>query len=153
MPIEPAARMAHIGAETAFEVLVRARALEAQGRSVIHLEIGEPDFETPSHIVQAGQQAIEDGFTHYGPGAGLPELRQAVSRYLAKWRNLDVDPSRVVITPGGKPVMFFAIMALVNPGDEVLYPDPGFPICESMARFIGGKPVPMPLREERRFRF
>jgi len=153
MPIEPAARMAHIGAETAFEVLVRARALEAQGRSVIHLEIGEPDFETPSHIIQAGQQAIEDGHTHYGPGAGLPELRQAVSRYLARWRNIQVDPGRVVITPGGKPVMFFAIMALVNPGDQVMYPDPGFPIYESMARFVGGTPVPMPLREERHFRF
>ncbi len=145
--------MAHIGQETAFEVLVRARALEATGRSVIHLEIGEPDFDTPSHIVQAGQQAIEAGFTHYGPGAGLPDLRQAVSRYLSKWRGLEVDPMRVVITPGGKPVMFFAILALVNPGDEVLYPDPGFPIYESMARFVGGKAVPMPLREERHFRF
>jgi aspartate aminotransferase len=134
-------------------VLVRARALEAQRRSVIHLEIGEPDFETPGHIIQAGQQAIEDGHTHYGPGAGLPELRQAVSRYLAKWRNLEVDPGRVVITPGGKPVMFFAILALVNPGDEVIYPDPGFPIYESMARFVGGTPVPMPLRESRQFRF
>ncbi len=145
--------MAHIGQETAFEVLVRARALEATGRSVIHLEIGEPDFDTPSHIVQAGQQAIEAGFTHYGPGAGLPDLRQAVSRYLSKWRGLEVDPMRVVITPGGKPVMFFAILALVNPGDEVLYPDPGFPIYESMARFVGGKAVPIPLREERHFRF
>jgi len=153
MPIEPAQRMAHIGQETAFEVLVRARALEATGRSVIHLEIGEPDFDTPSHIVQAGQQAIEAGFTHYGPGAGLPDLRQAVSRYLSKWRGLEVDPMRVVITPGGKPVMFFAILALVNPGDEVLYPDPGFPIYESMARFVGGKAVPIPLREERHFRF
>src|SRR5262249_34416504 len=153
MPIEPAHRMAHIGQETAFEVLVRARALEATGRHVVHLEIGEPDFDTPGHIIAAGQQALESGLTHYGPGAGLPELRQAVSRYLAKWRNLDVDPSSVVITPGGKPVMFFAILALVNPGDEVLYPDPGFPIYESMARFVGGKAVPMPLREERRFRF
>jgi aspartate aminotransferase len=153
MPIEPAHRMAHIGQETAFEVLVRARALEATGRHVVHLEIGEPDFDTPSHIIAAGQQALESGLTHYGPGAGLPELRQAVSRYLAKWRNLDIDPSTVVITPGGKPVMFFAILALVNPGDEVLYPDPGFPIYESMARFVGGNAVPMPLREERRFRF
>jgi aspartate aminotransferase len=153
MPIQPADRMAHIGQETAFEVLVRARALEATGRHVVHLEIGEPDFDTPSHIVTAGQQALEEGLTHYGPGAGLPELRQAVSRYLKKWRNLDVDPSNVVITPGGKPVMFFAFMAIVNPGDEVLYPDPGFPIYESMARFLGAKAVPMPLREERRFRF
>jgi len=153
MPIEPAARMAHIGSETAFEVLVRARALEAKGRSVVHLEIGEPDFDTPGHIVAAGQEAIENGFTHYGPGAGLPELRQAVSRYLQRWRGLDIEPGRVVITPGGKPVMFFAIMALVNPGDEVLYPDPGFPIYESMVRFVGAKAVPMPLREERQFRF
>ncbi|HEY3063421.1 MAG TPA: pyridoxal phosphate-dependent aminotransferase [Chloroflexota bacterium] len=153
MPIEPANRMAHIGQETAFEVLVRARALEATGRSVVHLEIGEPDFDTPGHIVQVGQQALEQGLTHYGPGAGLPELRTAVAGYLQRWRNLDIDPHNVVITPGGKPVMFFAILALVNPGDEVLYPDPGFPIYESMVRFVGGTPVPMPLREERRFRF
>jgi len=134
-------------------VLVRARALEAQGRSVVHLEIGEPDFDTPSHIIAAGQQALEEGMTHYGPGAGLPELRTAVANYLRRQRGIDVDPSRVVITPGGKPVMFFAILALVNPGDEVIYPDPGFPIYESMVRFVGGKAVAMPLREERRFRF
>src|ERR1051326_1948602 len=153
MTISIAERMDHIGQETAFEVLVRAKALEARGRSVIHLEIGEPDFDTPSHIIARAQQALEEGATHYGPGAGIPELRQAVSRYLKKWRGLDFDPSRVVITPGAKPIMFFAIMALVNPGDEVMYPDPGFPIYESMARFVGGVPVPMPLREERRFRF
>ncbi len=145
--------MNHIGQETAFEVLVRARALEARGRSVIHLEIGEPDFDTPGHIVAAAQQALEEGATHYGPGAGLPQLRQAVANYLKRWRGLDIDPARVVITPGGKPIMFFAILALVNPGDEVIYPDPGFPIYESMARFVGGTPVPMPLREERHFRF
>jgi aspartate/methionine/tyrosine aminotransferase len=145
--------MNHIGQETAFEVLVRARALEARGKSVIHLEIGEPDFDTPGHIVAAAQQALEAGATHYGPGAGLPEVRQAVAAYLKRWRGLDIDPKRVVITPGGKPIMFFAILALVNPGDEVIYPDPGFPIYESMARFVGGTPVPMPLREERRFRF
>jgi aspartate/methionine/tyrosine aminotransferase len=153
MAIKTAERMNHIGQETAFEVLVRARALEAQGRSVIHLEIGEPDFDTPGHIVAAGQHALEAGMTHYGPGAGLPELRQAVAAYLTRWRGLAIDPQRVVITPGGKPIMFFAILALVNPGDEVIYPDPGFPIYESMARFVGGTPVPMPLREERRFRF
>jgi aspartate aminotransferase len=153
MAIRYAERMNHIGQETAFEVLVRARALEATGRSVVHLEIGEPDFDTPSHIVAAGQHAIEAGFTHYGPGAGLPELRQSVSGYLRRWRGLDIDPARVVITPGGKPVMFFAILALVDPGDEVIYPDPGFPIYESMVRFVGGKAVPMPLREERQFRF
>jgi aspartate/methionine/tyrosine aminotransferase len=153
MAISPAERMAHIGQETAFEVLVRARALEAQGRSVIHLEIGEPDFDTPGHIVAAAQQALEEGFTHYGPGAGLPELRVAVSNYLKKWRGIDVSPARVVVTPGGKPIMFFAILALINPGDEVIYPDPGFPIYESMARFVGGRAVPMPLREDRGFRF
>src|SRR5437868_14509992 len=153
MAIVPAERMSHIGQETAFEVLVRARALEAQGRSVIHLEIGEPDFDTPSHIIQAGQQALEQGQTHYGPGLGLPELRTAVANYLQRNRQLEVDPANVVITPGGKPVMFFAIMALVNPGDEVISPDPGFPIYESMVRFIGAKAVPMPLREDRKFRF
>src|SRR5579864_3262547 len=153
MAISVAERMNHIGQETAFEVLVRAKALEAQGRSVIHLEIGEPDFDTPSHIISRAQEALEQGATHYGPGAGLPDLRQAVARYLKTWRGLDIDPSRVVITPGGKPIMFFAILALINPGDEVIYPDPGFPIYESMARFVGGTPVPMPLREERHFRF
>jgi aspartate/methionine/tyrosine aminotransferase len=153
MTIRPAERMSHIGQETAFEVLVRARALEARGRSVVHLEIGEPDFDTPSHIIAAAQQALEEGFTHYGPGAGLPELRQAVSDYLRRWRGLDIDPGRVIVTPGGKPVMFFAILALINPGDEVIYPDPGFPIYESMVRFVGGRAVAMPLREERRFRF
>jgi aspartate/methionine/tyrosine aminotransferase len=151
--IVPAQRMEHIGQETAFEVLVKARALEAQGRSVVHLEIGEPDFDTPSHIVSAGQLALEEGFTHYGPGAGLPELRQAVARYLQRWRGLDVDPARVIIAPGGKPVMFFAFTVLVDPGDEVIYPDPGFPIYESMVQFLGARPVPMRLREDRRFRF
>src|SRR5438067_2215140 len=148
-----AARMDRILIESAFEVLVRARALEATGRSVIHLEIGEPDFDTPGHIIAAAQDAVEAGQTHYGPGAGLPELRTAVCRYLARWRTIEVEPARVVITPGGKPIMFFTILALVNPGDEVIFPDPGFPIYESMARFVGGKPVAMPLREERRFRF
>src|SRR5579859_3149121 len=153
MSIVPAERMNHVGEETAFEVLVRARALEAKGRSVVHLAFGEHDFDTPSHIIAAGQQALEEGFTHYGPGAGQPELRQAVARYLQRWRGLEVDPQRVVITPGGKPIMFFAILALINPGDEVIYPDPGFPIYESMATFVGGRGVPMPLREEHRFRF
>ena len=147
MGIRPAERMNHIGQETAFEVLVRARALEATGRSVVHLEIGEPDFDTPGHIIAAAQQALEAGLTHYGPGAGLPGPRLAVARYLRTWRGLDVDAGRVIITPGGKPVMFFAILALVNPGDEVIYPNPGFPIYESMVTFVGGKAVPMPLRE------
>jgi aspartate aminotransferase len=145
--------MANISGEGAFEVLVRARALEAQGQSVVHLEIGEPDFETPGHIVAAAQAALEAGYTHYGPGLGMPELRQAVSRYLQRWRGIEVDPHRVVITPGGKPVMFFALLALVDPGDEVIYPDPGFPIYPSMAGFVGARAIPMPLREERQFRF
>src|SRR5438128_4776495 len=153
MAITPAERMSHIGQETAFEVLVRARALEARGRSVVHLEIGEPDFDTPSHIIAAAQDALEAGYTHYGPGAGQPELRLAVAGYLKRWRGLDIDPGRVIVTPGGKPIMFFTILALINPGDEVLYPDPGFPIYESMVRFVGGRAVAMPLREERRFRF
>src|SRR5437763_11552667 len=152
MAIRTAERMNHIGQETAFEVLVRARALEARGRSVIHLEIGEPDFDTPGHIVAAAQQALEEGATHYGPGAGLPELRQAVATYLKRWRGLDIDPLRVVITPGGKPIMFFAILALVNPGDQVIYPDPGFPIDESMARFVGGGPAAVRSRAARPFR-
>src|SRR5437868_1935702 len=116
MPISVAERMNHIGQETAFEVLVRAKALEARGRSVIHLEIGEPDFDTPSHIIARAQQALEEGATHYGPGAGLPALRSAVARYLKTWRGLDVEPANVVITPGAKPIMFFAILALINPG-------------------------------------
>jgi aspartate aminotransferase len=145
--------MAHIGAETAFEVMGRARALEAQGRSVVHLEIGEPDFDSPGHVIAAARQALEAGDTHYGPGAGIPELRSAVSRYLRSSRSIDVEPTRVVVTPGAKPVMFFAILALIDPGDEVIYPDPGFPIYESMVRFVGGTPVAMPLREERQFRF
>jgi aspartate/methionine/tyrosine aminotransferase len=153
MSITPAARMANIFGETAFEVLVRARALEAQGKSVVHLEIGEPDFPTPDHIVHAAKQALDEGYTHYGPALGLPELRKAVTDYLAAWRGVEVEPERVIITPGGKPVLFFTLLALVNPGDEVVYPDPGFPIYESMARFVGARPVAMPLREERRFRF
>src|SRR5437879_12740585 len=118
--ITPAERMNHIGQETAFEVLVKARALEAQGKSVIHLEIGEPDFDTPGHIVAAAQQALEEGFTHYGPGAGLPQLRQAVANYLERSRGISVDPARVIITPGGQPVMFCAILAQINPGAEVI---------------------------------
>src|SRR5262245_41447538 len=148
-----AQRMSRLGTETAFEVLVRARALEARGRSVVHLEIGEPDFDTPGHIISAAQRALEEGYTHYGPGAGLPQLRQAVAGYLRRWRGIEVDPARIIITPGGKPIMLFPILALINPVYEVIYPDPGFPIYESMARFVGGKPVPMPLREERHFRF
>src|SRR5258707_7258653 len=125
MTIVAAERMNDIGQETAFEVLVRARALEAQGRSVVHLEIGEPDFDTPSHIIAAGQHALETGYTHYGPGAGQPELRQAVAGYLKRRRGIEVDPARVVVTPGGKPIIVFAILALIHPGDALIYPEPG----------------------------
>jgi aspartate/methionine/tyrosine aminotransferase len=145
--------MRHIGQETAFEVLVRARALEATGRSVVHLEIGEPDFETPGHIIAAAQQALEGGYTHYGPALGLPELRQAIAKYLTETRGVEAPWQRIVVTPGGKPPMFYTIMALIEPGDEVIYPNPGFPIYESMISFVGGTPVPLPLREEREFRF
>jgi aspartate aminotransferase len=142
-------RLARLGTETAFEVLVRARALEAQGRSVVHLEIGEPDFDTPSHITDAAIEALKGGATHYGPSAGLPELRQAVAEDSTTRRGVRVTPEMVVVTPGGKPVMFYVILALVDPGDEVLYPNPGFPIYESMIRYIGGVPVPVRLLEEK----
>jgi aspartate/methionine/tyrosine aminotransferase len=144
-------RMQSLGTETAFDVLARARALEAQGRSVVHLEIGEPDFDTPSNIVQAGVTALGQGYTHYGPAAGLPELREAIAARMAA-RGVRVDPARIVVTPGAKPIMFFTILALVNPGDEVIYPDPGFPIYESMVGFVGGVKRPIHLREEREFR-
>jgi len=144
-------RMSRLGTETAFEVLVRARALEAQGRNVVHLEIGEPDFDTPPNITEAGIQALKSGATHYGPSAGLPELREAVAQDSTKRRGAKATPEMVVITPGGKPIMFFAILALVDPGDEVLYPNPGYPIYESMIRYIGGVPVPVRLLEEQGF--
>jgi aspartate/methionine/tyrosine aminotransferase len=144
--------MSRLGTESAFEVLVRARALEAQGHNVIHLEIGEPDFDTPRFICDAASQALKDGYTHYGPAAGLPELRQAIAEESAAVRGVKVDPAQVVVTPGAKPIMFFAILALVDEGDEVIYPDPGFPIYESMINFVGGKAVPIPLWEELDFR-
>ncbi len=142
-------RLARLGTETAFEVLVRARAKEAQGHSVVHLEIGEPDFDTPSHITDAAIEALRGGATHYGPSAGLPELRQAVAEDSTARRGVRATPKMVVVTPGGKPVMFYVILALIDPGDEVLYPNPGFPIYESMIRYIGGVPVPVRLLEER----
>ena len=148
-----AERMERILVESAFEVLVRARALEAQGRSVIHLEIGEPDFPTPPHIVAAAKQALDDGWTHYGPTQGYPELRQAVASYVAATRNIRVGPEHVSIVPGGKPIIFFTMLALLEPGDEVIYPNPGFPIYESMIRTLGATPVPMPLVENRGFSF
>ena len=146
-----ASRMDRLGTESAFEVLVRARALEAQGKDIIHLEIGEPDFATPANIVDAGIRALREGWTHYGPSAGLPQLREAVASDVAQHLGISVDPAEVVIAPGGKPIMFFTILALVEEGDEVLYPNPGFPIYESMIRFVGGKEVPYGLREDHDF--
>ena len=142
-------RLARLGTETAFEVLVRARALEAKGRSIVHLEIGEPDFDTPAHVTEAAIAALKGGATHYGPAAGLPELRQAIAEDSTARRGVKATPEMVVVTPGGKPIMFYLILALVDPGDEVLYPNPGFPIYESMIRFIGGVPVPVRLLEEK----
>jgi aspartate/methionine/tyrosine aminotransferase len=143
--------MARLGTETAFEVLVRARALEAQGRNVVHLEIGEPDFDTPAHITEAAIEALRGGATHYGPSAGIPELREAVAQDSTRRRGVRATPEMVVVTPGAKPIMFFVILALVDEGDEVLYPNPGFPIYESMIRYIGGIPVPVRLLEEKAF--
>jgi aspartate/methionine/tyrosine aminotransferase len=146
-------RMQRILVESAFEVLVRARALEAKGRSVIHLEIGEPDFPTPAHIVEAAKKALDDGWTHYGPTQGFPELREAVASYVGRTRNIRVGPEHVSIVPGGKPIIFFSMVALLEPGDEVIYPNPGFPIYESMIRTLGATPVPIPLVESRGFSF
>jgi aspartate aminotransferase len=144
-------RMADLGTETAFDVLARARALEAQGRRVLHLEIGEPDFPTPAHIVEAGAQALRDGHTRYGPPQGLPALREAICERLLAERGVRASPDEVVVTPGAKPILFLAILATVGPGDEVLVPDPGFPIYESVVRFAGARVVPVPVREESAF--
>jgi aspartate/methionine/tyrosine aminotransferase len=148
-----AERMARIGIESAFEVLTRARALEAQGRRIIHLEIGQPDFPTPRHIVEAGQRALDDGWTGYGPTPGFPDFRDAIAEYISRTRGIDVTGRNVVVVPGGKPIMFFTMLALVERGDEVIYPNPGFPIYESVINFIGATPVPMPLVERRGFSF
>ena len=148
-----AASMARLGTETAFEVLVRARGLEAQGRHIIHLEIGEPDFDTPRHIVNAAKEALDQGWTHYGPTQGLPELRQSIASYVSRTRGLEVGAERVCVVPGGKPIIFFPMMALLEPGDEVIYPNPSFPIYESMINYLGAVPVPMPLIESRGFSF
>jgi len=147
-----AKRMARLGTETAFEVLVKAKALEAQGRDIIHLEIGEPDFDTPSNIIEAGCDALHKGFTHYGPSAGMIELREVIARYVAETRRVDVTPEEVVVVPGGKPIIFFSILALAEDGDEIIYPNPGFPIYESMINYVGAKAVPIRLREELDFR-
>ena len=148
-----AERMSRLILESAFDVLVRARALEAKGRSVIHLEIGEPDFPTPPHIVEAAKRALDEGWTHYGPPQGYPELREAVAAHVSRTRGISVGPQHVSVVPGGKPVIFFPMLALLEAGDEVIYPDPGFPIYESMIGFLGARPVPMPLEEKRGFSF
>ena len=144
-------RMSRLGTETAFEVLAKARALEAQGRDIIHLEIGEPDFDTPLNVVDAGVAALRSGHTHYTPAAGILPLRQAIADEVAATRGIPVHPDQVVVVPGGKPIMFFAMLALCEAGDEVIYPNPGFPIYESMIAFTGATPVPIPLRMENEF--
>jgi len=145
--------MSRLGTESAFEVLAKAKALEAQGKEIIHLEIGEPDFDTPPHIVEAACKALRSGATHYTPSAGIPQLREGVAEAMSRARGQKISPQQVVITPGAKPIMFFVILAIGEPGTEIIYPDPGFPIYESMINFTGAKAVPIPLREERDFRF
>lgn len=144
-------RMSRLGTETAFEVLARAKKLEAEGRDIIHLQIGEPDFDTPPNIVAAGAQALNDGYTHYGPSPGMPDVRARIAKEIETTRHIDVSPENVVVTPGGKPIMFFTMLSLINEGDEVLYPNPGFPIYESMINYVGGVPVPMQLHESKDF--
>jgi len=144
--------METLGTETAFEVLAKAKALEKQGKDIVHLEIGEPDFDTPQNIKDAAAKALAAGFTHYGPSAGLPEFREVIAQYVSRTRGIKAEADEVVVTPGGKPIMFYSIFALVNPGEEVLYPNPGFPIYESLINFVEAKPVPIPLLEENDFR-
>lgn len=144
-------RMKRMGTETAFDMLVKARNLEAQGKSIIHLEIGEPDFDTPQNIKDACKKALDQGYTHYGPAQGLPELRKVIAEKAGEFRGMKFTPEQVVVTPGAKPIMSFAIMALVDDGDEVIYVNPGYPIYESMINFMGGKPIPLPLLEENNF--
>jgi aspartate/methionine/tyrosine aminotransferase len=148
-----AQRMDRLGIETAFEVLARAKALEAQGREILHFEIGEPDFETPAHIKDAAIQALHDGFTHYGPTPGLPVLREAIAEVVSQSRRIPVSPEEVIVTPGAKPIMFFTLLAYAQAGDEVIYPNPSFPIYESMINFVGATPVPIPLLESHGFSF
>ena len=145
--------LSRLGTETAFEVLARAKALEAQGHEMIHLQIGEPDFDTPPHIVEAAARALRDGATHYCPAPGIPELREAAAGYLSRTRGLEIDAGRVLVTPGAKPFLFFGVLATCNPGDEVIYPNPGFPIYESVIRWSGATPVPLPITEDAGFAF
>lgn len=153
MDLKLAKRMGNLGTETAFEVLAKAKKLEAEGKHIIHLEIGEPDFPTPDNISQAAIKAIQAGDTHYTPSNGILPLRESIARYMSRTRGIEFHPDEVVMTPGGKPIMFYAIIALVDEGDEVIYPNPGFPIYESMIKFMGGKPVPIPLKEDKGFAF
>jgi len=146
-------RMSRIGTESAFDVLARARALEAEGRDIVHLQIGEPDFDTPAHVTEAGIQALRDGYTHYVPALGIPALRDVIADYISKTRGISVGRQNVCVAPGGKPIMFWTIMALCQEGDEVIVPDPSYPIYESMARVVGAKVVPLPILEERNFTF
>ncbi len=146
-----ARRMSRLGTETAFEVLNKARALERQGKDIVHLEIGEPDFDTPGNVVEAAVDALHKGWTHYGPSAGLPELRQTIADYVSRTRGVPVASDEVVVVPGGKPIIFFSILSLVDEGDEVIYPNPGFPIYESMIHYVGGRAVPIQLREDKDF--
>jgi aspartate aminotransferase len=146
-------RMNRLGTESAFDVLAKAKQLEAQGKKIIHLEIGQPDFQTPINICEAAFRAMKDGYTGYGPAAGLLELREVVAEHISTTRGIEVHPDEVVVTPGAKPIIFFTLLALVNEGEEVIYPDPGFPIYESVINFVGAKGIPLPLREEVDFRF
>jgi aspartate aminotransferase len=146
-----ARRMSRLGTETAFEVLARARVLEAKGRDIVHLEIGEPDFDTPANVIDAGVNALRGGWTHYGPSAGLPQLRKAIAAEVGRTRGVRVEPEEVVVVPGGKPIIFFALLALVEEGDEVIFPNPGFPIYESMIHFLGAKANPIQLKEKMDF--
>ncbi len=145
--------MNRLGTETAFEVLARARALEAQGKKIIHLQIGEPDFATPAHIVESAVSALREGWTHYNPVPGLPELRSAIAEYISKTRGIPVEADEVVVTPGGKPIIFYVMLAVLEQGDEAIYPNPGYPIYESMINYAGAKAVPLPIREDKCFRF
>jgi len=149
--LQLARRMSRLGTDTAFEVLNKARALERQGKSIIHLEIGEPDFDTPSNVIEAAVDALHKGWTHYGPSAGLPELRQTIADYVSRTRRVKVSADEVVVVPGGKPIIFFTMLALIDEGDEVVYPNPGFPIYESMINYVSGKAVPIQLREDHDF--
>ena len=151
--INLAERMQRLGTETAFEVLAKAKKLESQGKHIIHLQIGEPDFNTPENIINAGKQALDNGYTGYNPSAGYDELKNEIKKYSKNIRSLEFDKDQVVITSGGKPIMFYTMLALINPGDEVLYPNPGFPIYESMINFVGGKPVPLKLEEKLGYNF